>query len=114
MAPSASQDTRSAGSSALERWRRLLGERGDPGAEILAVRERAVFQEEELSEELLPVDMDPEIVERCRRLGIELPQRYQAHPAENGHPDTIGTPEDGTRQTVATATSEGKDARYTE
>ena len=72
-----------------------------PDAEVLAVREAPV-----IDEDLLVKPLDPEIVERCRRLGIELPQRYQAHP-ENGHPGETGTPEDGTRQTVATATSEG-------
>ena len=78
-------------------------------AVILAVREEPV-----IDEDLLPVDMDPELAERCRRLGLELPQRYEAHPDENGHPDLIGTPEDGTRQTVTAATSGGKDERHTE
>ena len=60
---------------------------------VLAVREAPV-----IDPDLLPVDMDSETVERCRRLGIELPQRYKAHPAENGHPrERSGTPEDGTR-----------------
>lgn len=65
------------------------------GATVLAVREEAVFDEE-----LLPVVPDPELVERCRRLGIKIPQRYQAHPD-----DTTDTPadadtseSDGTRQ----------------
>jgi hypothetical protein len=36
--------------------------------------------------------MTPEAVERCRRLGIKLPQRYETHPAANGHPGDAGTP----------------------
>ena len=57
------------------------------GAQVLAVREQP---EQILDAALLPVDMDPELVERCRRLGIALPQRYEAHPAEDT-PDTSGT-----------------------
>jgi hypothetical protein len=34
-----------------------------------------------------------------RALGITLPQRYEAHPAETGTPAEAGTPEDGTRPT---------------
>lgn len=67
------------------------------GAQVLAVRED-VSEEVTVDEALLPVDLDPELLERCRRLGIQLPQRYtQAHPAENGHPGETGTPESGTR-----------------
>ena len=47
-------------------------------AKVLAVREGQ--PNTILDEEFLPVDLDPELVERCRRLGISLPQRYQAHP----------------------------------
>lgn len=68
------------------------------GATVLAVREPATFSEE-IREELLPVEMDPEIVERCRRLGVELPERYKAHPADADTPSDEGTPESGTRQT---------------
>jgi len=71
-------------------------------AQVLAVRtepDGVTFEEE-----LLPTEMDPEIVERCRRLGIALPQRYEAHPAE-GTPADAGTPEDGTRH-PDTTTSE--------
>ena len=39
-----------------------------------------------MDEELLPVELDPDLVERCRRLGIDLPQRYQAHPEETDTP----------------------------
>jgi HK97 family phage prohead protease len=48
------------------------------GAEVLALREEP---ETIFDEELLPVDTDPELIERCRRLGLKLPQRYtEAHP----------------------------------
>lgn len=63
------------------------------GAKVLAVREANPF----LDEEFLPVDINPELVERCRRLGIRLPQRLQAHPDQTGTPDNTGTPDDGTR-----------------
>ncbi len=59
-----------------------------------------------IDEQLLPVDPDPELLERCRKLGVRLPQRYEAHPDDNGHPGETGTPESGTRQTEETATSE--------
>lgn len=62
------------------------------GAKVLAVREEP---QEFIDEALLPVDLSPETIDRCRRLGIRLPQRYEAHP-EPGTPDE-GTP-DGTRQ----------------
>lgn len=69
------------------------------GAKVLAVREE-VF-EEALDTDLLPVDLDPELVERCRQLGLELPQRYQAHPANPDTPPGGGTSVDGTRQPEA-------------
>ena len=72
------------------------------GAKVLAVRETPGLI---VDEEILPVDLDPEIVDRCRRLGIELPQRYQAHPEPTDTPDTSGTSEDGTRQTDDNTTS---------
>ncbi len=59
-----------------------------------------------IDEALLPITPDPELIERCRKLGIRLPQRYEAHPDANGHPGETGTPEDGTRQTETTPTSE--------
>lgn len=65
-------------------------------AVVLALREEADLM---LDEEFLPVAPDPELIERCRRLGIEVPQRYQAHPDETGTPAETGTPEDGTRTT---------------
>jgi HK97 family phage prohead protease len=72
-------------------------------AKVLAVREETVFDEQ-----MLPVVIDPELVERCRRLGIKIPQRYTAHPDDNaGTPGDPGTPEDGTRlQTEPTTLEE--------
>lgn len=54
------------------------------GAQVLAVREE-IFEQE------LPLlDPDPELIERCRRLGIKIPQRYQAHP-DTDTPADAGT-----------------------
>jgi HK97 family phage prohead protease len=75
-------------------------------AKVLAIRDEAPVAETILDEEYLPVPLKPELVERCRRLGIQLPQRYQAHPDEPGTPAETGTPEDGTRQTEANANSQ--------
>lgn len=69
-------------------------------AVVLALREQTVFEEN-----VLPVEPDPEVIERCRRLGIKLPQRYQAHPAETDTPASAGTSEDGTRQPIGQHTS---------
>lgn len=66
-----------------------------PNAMVLAVREESVT----LDEELLPVGPDPELIERCRRLGIQLPQRYQAHPDVTDTSAQTDTSEDGTRPT---------------
>jgi HK97 family phage prohead protease len=75
------------------------------GAQVLAVREAE--PEVTIDAELLPVSMDPELVERCRQLGIELPQRYNAHPVEEGTPAGSGTPDDdGTREPMHNTSSE--------
>lgn len=71
------------------------------GAQVLAIREAQI-----LDEELLPVDLDPKLVERLRAQGLSLPDRYSAHPAETGTPATAGTPDDGTRHTPITTSSE--------
>lgn len=74
------------------------------GTAVLGLREQTEVM---IDEEFLPVEMDPELVERCRRLGIALPQRYmQAHPSETDTPPDGGTPEDGTRPTPETEHSE--------
>lgn len=62
-----------------------------PGAQVLAVREAQIVDEIDAS--LLPSELSPEIVDRCRRLGIALPQRYQAHPVESDTPVDPGTSE---------------------
>lgn len=79
------------------------------GAQVLAVRNEDGNEDEiTVDAALMPVDMDPELVERCRRLGIALPQRYTAHPAETDTPAESGTSDDGTRQAdETTSTSEG-------
>jgi HK97 family phage prohead protease len=73
------------------------------GAQVLALRQAP---EQTFDEELLPVDLDPELVARCQRLGIQLPQRYTAHPAETDTPAEAGTSGDGTRQSEANTSSE--------
>lgn len=65
------------------------------GAKVLAVREEA---QTTIDEEFLPVDIDPELIERCRRLGVDLPQRYQAHLDDTDTPAEPGTSEADTRQ----------------
>ena len=77
------------------------------GAQVLAVREDVLEDEPQtLDADLLVSDLDPRLVERCRRLGITIPQRY-AHPA-----DTTDTPAlagtsgaDGTRESEHTPDS---------
>lgn len=65
------------------------------GAKVLALREEA---EEIIDEELLPVDIDPGLIQRLTAQGFELPSRYQAHPVEPDTPAEAGTSDDGTRQ----------------
>jgi HK97 family phage prohead protease len=71
-------------------------------ARVLALREEAQL----LDEELLPVDIDPERVERLRAQGIVLPSRYEAQPAQTDTSAQSDTSEDGTRQSEATTSSE--------
>lgn len=68
-------------------------------AKILALREEALEITDIVDEALLPVDIDPQRVERLRAQGIVLPDRYnKAHPVEEGTPAEAGTPDDdGTR-----------------
>lgn len=77
-----------------------------PSAVVTGLRTDELEDEIIMDEALLPVGIDPEIAERCRRLGVKLPQRYEAHPAVTGTPAETGTPEDGTRQHRETPTSE--------
>jgi len=64
-----------------------------PSAQVLALREETI-----LDESLFPVTLPEETINRCRALGIRLPQRYlEAHPAETDTPASTGTSEDGTR-----------------
>ena len=74
------------------------------GAVVTAVR---TDEEIVLDEALLPVAPDPELIERCRRLGLKIPQRYEAHPDDTDTPaEESGTSEDGTRQDESTSTEE--------
>jgi HK97 family phage prohead protease len=73
------------------------------GAQVLAIREK----EEIIDEDLLPVEISRERVERLRAQGIVLPSRYQAHPDDTGTPAEAGTPDDdGTRQADPSSTEE--------
>ena len=74
------------------------------GARVLAIREE---QEVTMDAALLPYDMDPGLVERLRARGVQLPDRYQAHPDETDTPAEAGTSEDGTRHTDPTSIPEG-------
>lgn len=77
------------------------------GARVLALRdEDDPEQSTTFDEALLPVVIDPELVERCRRLGIALPESMKAHPAQDTPPDDGGTSEDGTRQSQAATDQE--------
>lgn len=46
------------------------------GARVLALREEDEQESMTFDAELLPADMDPELVARCRALGVKLPERY--------------------------------------
>jgi hypothetical protein len=52
-----------------------------------------------------PSTQTPRCSNAAERLGIRIPQRYQAHPAETDTPAETGTSEDGTRHTQANADS---------
>jgi HK97 family phage prohead protease len=71
------------------------------GAQVLALREQQ-NEEEVIDADLLPVEPDPELIARCQRLGIKLPQRYQAQPASTDTSDESDTSADGTRQSPET------------
>jgi len=85
------------------------------GAQVLAIRSGEIQDEVTFDEELLPLAPSPDMLARCRALGIQLPQRYQAHPAETDTPSKAdGTSEVGTRQSVNTPTSEDESERNAE
>jgi HK97 family phage prohead protease len=71
------------------------------GAQVLAIREQDGDGEAATTfdEAMLPVAIDPELIERCRQLGIRMPQRYQGHPDATDTPATAGTSESGTAHT---------------
>lgn len=56
----------------------LCREPAFPSARVLAVREEVI-----LDETLLPLALNAETIERCRRLGIALPDRYQEQPVDD-------------------------------
>lgn len=62
------------------------------GAQVLAVREE-VTDEVVIDADLLPLDIDPELVQRLRAQGVALPGRYQAHPDTTDTPAPTGTSE---------------------
>lgn len=81
-------------------------------AVVLALREESDEQEVIIDADLLPLDLDPDLIERCQALGISLPERYKAHPAETGTLAEASTPEDGTRlNDKATESSEVENER---
>lgn len=70
-----------------------------PSAVMTGLRTDELPDEIILDEELLPVAPDPDVLARCRALGIRVPQRFEAHPDDTDTPDQeSGTSEDGTRQ----------------
>jgi phage head maturation protease len=77
------------------------------GAQVLAVRtDDGDEQESTVDAAWLPFDMNPELVERLRARGVQLPSRYEAHPENTGTPSDEGTPDDGTRRTEEPLTPE--------
>jgi phage head maturation protease len=85
-----------------------------PGAVLTGIRTDELPEEILLDEELLPVNPDPDLLARCRALGIRVPQRFEAHPAETDTPAESGTSEDGTRPPEAKPILEVPDEHHTE
>jgi HK97 family phage prohead protease len=79
-----------------------------PSALLTGLRSDEVPDEIILDETLLPIQPDPELLERCRKLGIKLPQRM-AHPDETDTPADADTSADGTRQDQANANLGGNE-----
>jgi HK97 family phage prohead protease len=69
------------------------------GAAVLAVRQQAALEREPFPEELMPTDIDPAVIARCRALGVQLPERYEAHLADTDTSAKTDTSEADTRQT---------------
>ena len=51
----------------------------------------------EVLDDNLKLPINPQLLERCQKLGIPLPQQFQAHPAKTDTPATTGTSAVGTR-----------------
>ena len=61
-----------------------------PGAVVTGLRQPDEPEGVIMDAELLPVPLDPDVLERCKALGIKIPQRM-AHPAQTDTPDLSGT-----------------------
>jgi HK97 family phage prohead protease len=83
-----------------------------PSAVMTGLRTDDIPDEILLDETFLPVPTNPEVLARCRALGIRVPQRFEAHPAEADTPAETGTPEDGTRHTEEIPTLEVAHERF--
>lgn len=77
-----------------------------PSAVMTGLRTEELPDEIILDGALLPVELDPELLARCRALGIRVPQRFEAHPAETDTSAQTDTSEDGTRPEENRPTSE--------
>jgi HK97 family phage prohead protease len=75
------------------------------GAKVLAVREGA--DQLIVDEAFLPVPMDPDLVERCRLSGVDLPERYTAHLAQSDTSADADTSAGDTRTTSHDDTEDG-------
>jgi HK97 family phage prohead protease len=84
-----------------------------PSAVMTGLRTGEVPDEILLDEELLPVNPDPEMLARCRALGIRMPQRFEAHHDDTDTPDSSGTSETAPA-TTSTSTEEQNDEHDTE
>ncbi len=80
------------------------------GAQVLALREEA---EQIIDEELLPVEMNSDVVERLQRQGFAVPDRYVAHP-DTDTPPPGDTSANGNRQSTDTAEHGGRNVGDTD
>lgn len=79
------------------------------GAILTGMRTDELEDEILMDADLLPVEVDQGLIDRCRRLGVRLPQRFEAHPVDADTPaNQTGTPEDGTRPADTTSTEESR------